>query len=404
MPASSICKAFFAGLVLAVGMLLTASNAANGAAVVNYGDANAPHFWRQLAALEHGYGEEVRIVQLGDSHTGGDYFTQSVRERLQQRFGYAGIGWLTPGYVKNQRSAQVLMRMSGQWKTRVSHGEPDNFPLGGVVNQAGPGAAIEIVPKAPLNGLLRVSIWTRRAGDAPAGGWTLTFPDGEVRELAPAFSNDWQVSYVIGNGNDVNSLLLRASGNPPELGAITVDAIAPGVTVDALGIVGATQKVITNWQPEAVRDQLGWRRPDLVILSYGTNEAFDIRFDVEGYRADLRRTIRELRDAAPNAAILLIGAPDAGKKTGKGVRVGCRYDLPAALRAVQEAQRQVAREERLLYWDWAAAMGGACAMQEFAESNPPLGRPDLIHFTEEGYARSGVSFYDALMESYARGR
>lgn len=387
--------------------LLPAAHVTHAANLVNYGDANAAHLWGRLSALEHGYGEEVRVLQLGDSHTGGDYFTQALREQMQQRFGSAGIGWLTPGYVKNQRSAQVLMRMSGQWKTRISHNEPDNFPLGGLVSQASAGAAIEIAPKIPLSGLLRVSIWTRRpagAGDAPSGGWTLTFPDGETRELPPAYDGDWHVSYVIGNASEMGSLFLRAGANPPELGGIAVDTLAHGVTVDAVGIVGAVQKVIETWQLDTVRQQLAWRRPDLIILSYGTNEAFDPRFDPEIYRAELRRTIRELREAAPEAALLMVGAPDAGKKTGPGDRVGCRYPLPPALRAVQEVQHQVAREERLLYWDWAAAMGGRCAMQQYADANPALGRPDLIHFTEEGYARSGLSLYQALMESYVRGR
>jgi lysophospholipase L1-like esterase len=296
------------------------------------------------------------------------------------------------------------MRMTGQWNTRISHSEPGNFPLGGLVNQASSGATIEIAPKAALAGLLRVSIWTRRANDAPSGSWTLTFPDGEVRELPPAYDNDWHVNYVIGNAADANSLVLRAGNNPPELGGIAVDTVTHGVTVDALGIVGAVQKVIVNWEPEAVREQLAWRRPDLIILSYGTNEAFDPRFDAEAYRADLRRTIRELREASPGAAILMIGAPDAGKRTGRGDRVGCTYDLPPALRAVQDVQHAVAREERLLFWDWAAAMGGRCSMQNYASVNPPLGRPDLVHFTEEGYLRSGNSLFQGLMETYARAR
>ena len=81
-----------------------------------------------LAALERKESSEVvRIMQLGDSHTGGDYFTQAYREQMQKRFGNAGIGWLSPGYIKNQRSAQVLMRMNGNWKTRVSRNNPENF-------------------------------------------------------------------------------------------------------------------------------------------------------------------------------------------------------------------------------------------------------------------------------------
>jgi lysophospholipase L1-like esterase len=389
--------------VALVAVLWCAAQFAAASVLIDYGDPNASRLWNDLSSLERGDGEhQVHVLQLGDSHTGGDYFTQALRERMQQRFGSGGIGWLTPGYVKNQRSAQVLMRMNGQWKTRVSHGEPDNFPLGGVVNQASPGASIEIVPKMPLNGLLRVSIWVRRPPGAHVGGWKLTFPDGESRELPPATSSEWQVSYVIGNGSDMNSLFLKPEGNPSELGGITVDAISPGVTVDALGIVGAVQNVITQWEPDALREQLGWRQPDLLILSYGTNEAFAPRLNPEIYRNELRKTIRQLRAAAPRAVILLVGAPNAGKKEGYGENMGCRYDLPLALRTVQAVQREVAEEERLMYWDWAAAMGGVCAMQQFTETVPPLARPDLIHFTEEGYARSGNSLFNALMDTYKR--
>lgn len=396
-------KKFLRAVIIAGLTVLCLARPAAASVLIDFGDPNAARLWSQFSALERGTADEpARILQLGDSHTGGDYFTQALRERLQQRFGNAGIGWLTPGYVKNQRSAQALMRMSGQWKTRVSHGELDNFPLGGVVSQAAHGASMEIAPKMPLNGLLRVSIWSRRPANSTVSGWTLTFPDGEVRDLPAPTGSDWQVSYVIGNALAANSLFLHPSGNPPELGGIAVDAISPGVTVDALGIVGATQKVINQWQPEAIREQLGWRQPDLLILAYGTNEAFDTKFDTEAYRAELHKTIRQLREAAPHAAILMVGAPNAGKKTGRGERRGCKYDLPPALHWVQTIQRQVAEDERLMYWDWAAAMGGVCAMQLFAETNPPLARPDLIHFTEEGYLQSGASLFNALMDLYKK--
>jgi lysophospholipase L1-like esterase len=374
---------------------------ASAGLLFDYGDPNAARLWRQLALLEKGASRAtLRVVQLGDSHTGGDYFTQALRERLQQRFGSAGIGWLTPGHAKNHRSAQALMRMSGQWKMRISRAEPDRYPLGGMVNQAQPEAGIEIVPKMPLTGLLRVSIWSRKPSEAPVDGWTLTMPDGEVRAIGAPSGDDWEVSDVIGNASGANSVVLRASGNAPELGGIALDTLAPGVTVDALGIVGATQKVISKWQPEALKSQLAWRHPDLLILSYGTNEGFDSNLDVNAYRADLRSTIEQLRVAAPDAAILLIGAPNAGKKSGAGEDIGCKRDLPPALRSVQTIQRQVAQADKVLYWDWAGSMGGPCAMQEYAASTPPLARDDLVHFTEEGYARSGAALFKDLIDKY----
>lgn len=397
--------ASFLGLLLTASLANVSSAYAGNAVVNDYGDPNAARLWRQLAALERKESSEVvHIMQLGDSHTGGDYFTQAYREQMQKRFGNAGIGWLSPGYIKNQRSAQVLMRMSGNWKTRISRQNPENFPLGGFANQADPGSAIEIVPKQPLFGLQRVTIWTRRLNDESSGGWKLSFPDGEVRELNAPLSNNWQASYVMGSALDLNSFTLRAENNPPELGAIIIDTLSPGVTVDSLGIVGATQRVIARWQTEAVREQLQWRRPSLIVLAYGTNEAFDPNPDFDSYKLELQNTIRQLRAAAPEAAVLIIGAPNSAKKTGAGENVGCRYRLPAGLKTVQNIQQDIAISEHTLYWSWEAAMGGRCSMQRFVAANPPLGRPDYVHFTEEGYAQGGNAFYEALMARYHKNR
>ena len=48
-------------------------------------------------------------------------------------------------------------------------------------------------------------------------------------------------------------------------------------------------------------------------------------------------------------------------------------------------------------------MGGRCSMQRFVAANPPLGRPDYVHFTEEGYAQ-GQCLYEALMARYQKNR
>lgn len=382
-----------------------AASPALAANVVDYGDPNAPRLWRQLAALErHESREVVRILQLGDSHTAGDYFTQAYRSRLQQRFGNSGPGWITPGYVKNQRSAQFLMKMSGDWNMRISRGNPENLPVGGIGNLPAPGAQAELVPKFPLNGMYKVSVWSRKVNDLPVSPWKLTLPNGEVRELSPPISSDWQMSYVLGNGNELNSFFLKAQDNPAELGGIAIDALNPGVTVDALGIVGAMQRVTLRWQQEAVSDQLRWRQPDLIVLAYGTNEAFDPKPDWDAYYQDLKNSIRLLRQKAPSAAILMIGAPDSARRTGPGDYVGCRFRQPTGLNNVKTIQKQVAVEEKILFWDWMAAMGGTCAIQRYASATPPLAGQDLIHFTQDGYEMNGEAFYEALMQAYQRGR
>ena len=46
-----------------------------------------------------------------------------------------------------------------------------------------------------------------------------------------------------------------------------------------------------------------WRKPKLIILAYGTNEAFDLKFEPIEFAQTLRDNIRSLRFLAPGAAI-----------------------------------------------------------------------------------------------------
>ena len=57
----------------------------------NFGPARQPWI-DKLRSLRQGRAEVFRIVQIGDSHTAGDFFTGGLRAALQERWGNAGVG------------------------------------------------------------------------------------------------------------------------------------------------------------------------------------------------------------------------------------------------------------------------------------------------------------------------
>ncbi len=57
--------------------------------------------------LQRGYRDVIRITQFGDSHSAADFFTGKLRTVLQQRYGDAGIGWVSPIFVRGQRHEQI---------------------------------------------------------------------------------------------------------------------------------------------------------------------------------------------------------------------------------------------------------------------------------------------------------
>lgn len=370
----------------------------------DYGDRKAPALWEGLQQLEQGKRTQpLRIIQLGDSHTAGDYFTGQLRQRLQRQFGNAGIGWLTPGYVTNQRSDQVLLRSLGKWSLSDSKiaKHTGAFPLGGLFNTSAGNSILEIKTKEQVAaGQWQVSIWQHSLQTS----WSLALANGKLSKLPgqgdPKAS--WRLSTQAIDSAQVDRLRLLAPMNG-KLGGVILDRQAPGITLDALGINGAVANVINRWDETSLQQQLAWRDPQLIILAYGTNEAFGPDLVPQTYEEELRRVIRRLRAAAPNAAILLIGAPSSAKSKAPHINGGCKVPLPPSLIKVQNSQRRIARQEKTLYWDWAAMMGGNCGAQAWLKQKVPLMRPDLVHMSAEGYGASADELYLALMREMEAG-
>lgn len=372
--------------------------------VHDYGDRKALALWESLQQLEKGTRTQpLRIIQLGDSHTAGDYFTGQLRQRLQRQFGNAGIGWLTPGYVTNQRSAQVLLRSIGKWSLSDSKVAKHKgiFPLGGFINTSAGNSILEIkIKEPPATGQWSVHIWQQ----AHPTAWSLALKGGKVSKLPGQGDTKapWRLASQAVDAGRLDQLRLLAPAGG-KLGGVILDRAAPGITLDALGINGAVASVIHRWDNASLRQQLQWRDPQLIILAYGTNEAFGRDLIPATYEKELRQVIRSLRAAAPNAALLLVGAPSSAKTKAPNLNGGCRLPLPPSLVKVQNSQRRIAREEKTLYWDWAANMGGNCGAQMWFKQKPPLMRPDLVHMSPEGYIASADALYMALLREMDAG-
>ncbi|HTF98162.1 MAG TPA: SGNH/GDSL hydrolase family protein [Cellvibrio sp.] len=372
--------------------------------VHDYGDRKAPALWEGLQQLEQGIRTQpLRIIQLGDSHTAGDYFTGQLRQRLQRQFGNAGIGWLTPGYITNQRSQQALLRNMGKWTLSDSKIAKHSgiFPLGGFINTSTGNSILEIKIKDPVaTGQWQVSLW-QQSRQTP---WSMALSGGKVSKLPvqgdPQAS--WKLSSQVIDANKVDRLRLLAP-NGGKLGGVILDRQAPGVTLDAIGINGAVANVINRWDEPSMRQQLQWRDPELIILAYGTNEAFGRDLVPTTYETELRQAIRRLRASAPKAAILLVGAPSSAKSKPPHTNGGCRLPLPPSLVKVQNSQRRIARQEKTLYWDWGAMMGGNCGAQVWLKQKVPFMRPDLVHMSPEGYIASADALYMALLREMDAG-
>lgn len=160
-----------------------------------------------------------------------------------------------------------------------------------------------------------------------------------------------------------------------------------GILYHSIGVNGVTYFHYNRAEHFAA--QLPLLRPDLIIVSLGTNEALASSTEETTFRAEVQKLVNKLRHVSPQAAILLTTNPDVLRRK--------RYDNPANL-TVRKVIMKVAAEKKLAYWDLHGLMGGHGSVKKWREAD--LAHTDFIHFTREGYWLQARLLYQALMKAY----
>lgn len=297
--------------------------------LTDYGNAAASPWMKKLRSVAQGSGETFRILQIGDSHTAGDFFTDSLRKRLQKTWGDGGIGWVYPANVKGQRMAAV--RHNGNWQSLTSRNNTGDFPLGGILAHTGSGGSMTLTASDGIASKQRVSLFAKPL----LAEQTLTVNGNTVS----ANGGGWQ---VLDTGAALP--LTIQTEMPWDIGFINIENPAGGITVSAMGINGAQLSQWSKWRADRMND-LAQTGADLVILSYGTNEAFNNNIDIADTEQKWLDTVRQIHDSLPAAGILIIGAPESLKNT-----LGVCGTRPVRLTEVQQMQRRVARQGQTMFW------------------------------------------------------
>lgn len=351
-------------------------------------------FFRALKSSKSGRGiEPVRIMQFGDSHTAADVLTAQIRRRFQFDFGDGGPGFMVPGNPMSTRRRGVNAGTSTGWVIEGIGGRisPDNIYAP---------AGIALATRLPNE-----RAWLQTIANhfevyylsQPGGGSIDIQLDGASLLEAPISleARTPRLGYFSYDEPSLTTHYLEvrsvSSGKVRVLG-IAAEQLNSGVVYDVLGINGARASRLLGWNPAAFAEVLAKREPNLIVLSFGTNEAGDPDWTPLYYEQLLGRILRRLHAAVPQASILIYGPPD-------------RADSPLVERRmpyVIEAERRAALAGNAAFWSSYDAMGGAGSMRTWAARG--LGQADHVHLTSAGYVRMADVFYDEMMRAYSESR
>lgn len=314
----------------------------------------------------------VRVLFFGDSHTQGEYLPNAVREALQAKFGDGGPGFLYAG-DRGHRSEAATQSVEGLWE--IAPKAPSSplkqgdgiFGLGGILS-VGSGGSARVTLSPRVAGRMRVDVCARSVG----GRGTVHVVGG----ASPDAKLGASPSHVVIDAPTPGSVTLELRGDAELCGVVMERADESGVVVDALGISGARFATPLAWDEASFTAEVARRKPDLVVLEYGTNESAATNLHPEEYAKSASDLISRIRRAAPETDCIVIGPTEIEAH-------------PEAVAIVSPAIEAAAEKRGCAFWDTYHVMGGPGSMHAWRTADVQLAGSDGIHLTADGYAKLG---------------
>jgi len=364
-------------------------NVANGADIPVENAAALIPFFEQLYRRQQGsMMGPLRILQYGDSHTAADEWTGELRSRFQEKFGDGGSGFSLAGRpYAGYRRFDVRSGSTRGWHTDGLVGHPGDgiYGLGGIsLSVRAPHEDVYVEAEADDFELFYYQ--------QPGGGTLQLYDNGVAVDRVPTDGEPAPGYYHFESMPGAHRLELETLDRAPVRLFGWVAEKLSGVTYETLGINGAEAPIVLGWNQDTLKSNIERRNPGLIVLAYGTNEAGHKVWTLETYRERFSELLSRIREAAPAAAILVIGPPD------RDSRVKRVWTPLNGVDMIVEAQRQAALANRCAFWDTRTKMGGKGSMQQWVSAG--LAANDHVHFSGTGYRMLGDAVFRDVMSQY----
>jgi lysophospholipase L1-like esterase len=364
----------------------------------------------------------ITILQLGDSHTSADFLTGELRRRLQETYGNGGSGYVTAGRPHiGVLSSTLKITVSQGWTYQALQRseEVGEFWMSGFNTVASAaGETLSFTSERPET----FDVIEIEAVRRPGGGTFEIKLDGNVEgtfDLAGQKVEPIVIRLVPDKGptNQVREITFTTRTD----GAVSIASVAiynthGGLIYNSVGYPGATIDILNKLDNRLFTSNLRRLNPQIVVLSFGTNEADKANLDIPAYTERYRKVLAKIRAALPGAVLVVIGPPEAEEAsshckdkaareaatcrpetTGASRGDACEWKTLPKLNEVREAQRKIAERDGIVFWNWASIMPKECGATRWLKETPVLMAKDHVHFTIAGYKKSAAAFLDTLI-------
>lgn len=167
------------------------------------------------------------------------------------------------------------------------------------------------------------------------------------------------------------------------------------ITYTDMGVNGATCLTFTH--PDRLAAIAAFK-PELLIVSFGTNESHNKRYNANLHYSQMDELITLIRSKLPNVPVLLT-TPPGSYESFRQRRRRRTYAVNPRTATAANTIRKYADDHHLLVWDLYTVAGGSKrACKNWQEAG--LMHPDHVHYLPEGYMLQGNLLYEALIKAY----
>jgi LysM repeat protein/lysophospholipase L1-like esterase len=409
-------------------------------------------FFEKLYYLDTQKAGKVNIVHIGDSHIQADLFTGVIRKTLQERFGNGGCGFTFPhNLAKTNGGHYVRYNSNVSWNSRRNIHEPSGTIVGlsGIGLYTEKDFAVEVnvrdsaydfntikiitpgnkpmfdvatskktivlestVPKKITHriksgevlgsiadkygvGVTAIKRLNGLKSDNIRAGKTLRIPTNEMEakqvkrsEFIPLKLTADDVCNYYHSDEPLSKIYLLPGQKSTSynLNGLVFEKDDAGLIYHSIGVNGAKASDYNKYP--LFFEQLPALKPDLIVVSLGTNESFD-KMSNEDYMAQLNQFLANIKVKNPEAAILIMTPPPSLFKRRYPNTFAAGY---AKNILMQEIEKNYAS------WDLYSELGGLFSVNR--NSAKGLVSADKVHYSKAGYEKQGEMFSEAFMKAY----
>lgn len=340
---------------------------------------------------------KLKMLHIGDSHVQFDLISGTMRDYMQQNFGYGGRGLIMPYSAMNTHSAyDYASSHRGKWEYAKNVQRDHHYPVGvtgATVYTNDRQASLKFVfRKGFVNeNFTKIKIFCKTSPES----YDIRVHYSEGQEpISVSCANTDQLFVEVNLPTPSNAIELfmeKTDSNQRFFECYGISVETPtdsGVLYNSVGINGAGYK--STLRQALFPKQLQELDPDFVMIDLGGNDFRPGKIDTQQLKNDLSTIIDMVQKTLPDALIMVTNAQDCYWNRGKRNIHECGI--------FAKTTEEVSFAKKCAYYNYYDISGGRYSMLEWRKNN--LAQQDYIHLTSAGYRVKGNLYVNALMNSF----